>query len=87
MRKNRSQGRNHGEGTGRDVKRIVLLEGNFEDWRAAQLEDQMISMLLLAKETGERPSWQKVTAQKISAKNSWSQWDALRVEKGVLHKK
>jgi len=40
------------------VARIILFKKNFENWRKEQLEDSNISIILLKKEVGERPSWQ-----------------------------
>lgn len=45
------------------IARIVFSGEDFDNWRKEQLEDPNVAVILLAKKTGVRPSWQEVAAR------------------------
>lgn len=64
----------------------IIFGNNLREWRLAQLKDPSISIILQAKESGQRPIWQDVAPREESMKLYWSQWNALLVKDGVLFK-
>jgi len=69
------------------VARMVLAENNLINWRQDQLQDPEISIFLLGKEIGERPTWQEIASKGTAAKIYWSYWDSLEIQDGVLYKR
>lgn len=70
-----------------NIGRIMLSKVELQEWRAAQVQDPTIFLILQAKETGSRPHWQEIAPHDVYTKIYWSYWDALIVRNGVLHKK
>ncbi|XP_020296843.1 uncharacterized protein LOC109861557 [Pseudomyrmex gracilis] len=48
------------------VDQIVFEEGTSKEWRKDQLEDQVVTIILLGKEKDCRPSWEEVSARELS---------------------
>jgi len=69
------------------VARMVLAENNLMDWRQDQLQDPEISIILLGKEIGERPTRQEIASKGTAAKIYWSYWDSLEIQNGILYKR
>ena len=67
--------------------RLVFSNENFQEWRAAQLQDAVVSKIIHFKEAGTRPDWQEIASGDPSLKIYWSYWDTLLLIDGVLHKK
>ncbi|XP_036146770.1 uncharacterized protein K02A2.6-like [Monomorium pharaonis] len=67
--------------------RLVFSSENFQEWRAAQLQDAVVSKIVHFKEAGTRPDWQEIASGDPSLKIYWSYWDTLLLIDGVLHKK
>lgn len=69
------------------VGRLVFIEDHLQKWRAAQLNDAVLSRFLRAKEESNKPDWQEIAPLEASSKIYWLQWDALVTSDGVLFKK
>ncbi|KAM0724690.1 Retrovirus-related Pol polyprotein from transposon 17.6 [Formica fusca] len=54
------------------VARIMLEGENLEEWRKAQEEDSLISIILQGKKAGVRPSRSEIAAKDVSAQLYWS---------------
>ena len=51
-----------------------------------QLNDSIIRIVLGWKESDSKPKWDDISHMCLTVKHYWSQWDRLKIIKGVLYR-
>ena len=57
-----------------------------QDLRDGQLNDSIIRIVLGWKESDSKPKWDDISHMCLIVKHYWSQWDRLKIIKGVLYR-
>ena len=57
-----------------------------QDLRDGQLNDSIIRIVLGWKESDSKPKWDDISHMCLTVKHYWSQWDRLKIIKGVLYR-
>ncbi|XP_038063133.1 uncharacterized protein LOC119733836 [Patiria miniata] len=58
-----------------------------QEMRDGQMADPSTTLIMQAVETGERPTWEAISAEQAAVKTYWAQWQQIKVRSCVLSRR